>query len=94
MWARKGTKRREKEGRGEISYSLFVIFRVIRGKILLPYGIVEGHAEGKIEGHTEGLAEGREKEKLENACKMKALGFDSEKIHAVTALPFDVINTL
>ena len=57
-------------------------------------GHAEGHAEGLEKGITEGLekgiaegiAEGREKEKLENARKMKALGYSSEEIHAITGL--------
>jgi len=38
--------------------------------------------------------EGREKEKLENARKMKELGDSTEKIHAVTGLSIEIINTL
>jgi len=50
--------------------------------------------DARAKGHAEGLTEGREKEKLENALRMKALGFDSEKIHAVTGLSTDIINSL
>jgi len=57
-------------------------------------GLDEGRAKGLTEGRAEGLTEGREKEKLENARKMKALGDSTEKIHAVTGLSIDIIDTL
>ena len=65
-------------------------------------GHAEGHAEGLEKGITEGLekgiaegiAEGREKEKLENARKMKALGYSSEEIHAITGLSVNDISRL
>ena len=46
------------------------------------------------EGHEEGREEGYQKANLENARKMKELGFSVENIRVITGLPEEVIEKL
>jgi predicted transposase/invertase (TIGR01784 family) len=54
----------------------------------------EGLREGFTKGHDEGLSEGRNEANLENAQKMKAMGFLTEQIQAVTGLSIETITQL
>ena len=54
----------------------------------------KGLAEGFTKGHDEGLTEGFNKANLENARKMKAMGFLTEQIQAVTGLPIETIEQI
>ena len=54
------------------------------------YARQEGLTEGKAEGRVEGLAEAS----LEIAQKMKAMGDSTEKIHEITGLTIETIQTL
>jgi len=60
----------------------------------LAEGRMEGLMEGLAKGHDEGLAEGLNKANLENAQKMKAMGFLVEQIQAVTGLPIETIEQI
>jgi len=53
-----------------------------------------GMADAENKGRREGLNEGRNEEKLENARKMKAMGFLAEQIQAVTGLSTETITQL
>ena len=46
------------------------------------------------EARREGRSEGRNEANLENAQKMKAMGFLTEQIQAVTGLPIEIITQL
>jgi predicted transposase/invertase (TIGR01784 family) len=54
----------------------------------------KGLREGFTKGHDEGLAEGRNEANLENAQKMKTMGFLAEQIQAVTGLSIETITQL
>jgi predicted transposase/invertase (TIGR01784 family) len=54
----------------------------------------EGFAKGLSKGRTEGHNEGRTETSLENARKMKAMGFLTEQIHDVTGLSIETIDQL
>ena len=54
----------------------------------------KGRNEGLSLGHNEGLIEGRNEANLENARKMKAMGFLAEQIQAVTGLSTETIAKL
>ena len=53
-----------------------------------------GMFEAENKGRSEGLIEGRNEEKLENARKMKSMGFLTEHIQAVTGLSAETIAQL
>jgi len=53
-----------------------------------------GMVSARREGLREGLMEGRNEANLENAQKMKAMGFLTEQIQAVTGLPIETITQL
>ena len=53
-----------------------------------------GMADAENKGRSEGLIEGRNEEKLENARKMKIMGFLTEQIQAVTGLSTEIIAQL
>jgi predicted transposase/invertase (TIGR01784 family) len=57
-------------------------------------GHKEGLEKGLAEGLAEGLVKGRNEEKLENARKMKIMGFLTEQIQAVTGLSVETIEQL
>ena len=57
-------------------------------------GKAEGQAIGKAEGQAIGKAEGIVETNLEVARKMKAMGDSAEKIHAITGLPAETIESL
>jgi len=57
-------------------------------------GLAEGRMEGLAKGHDEGLAEGFNKANMENARKMKTMGFLAEQIQAVTGLSIETITQL
>jgi len=57
-------------------------------------GLAEGRMEGLAEGRMEGLAEGRSEANLENAQKMKAMGFLTEQIHTITGLSIETIEQI
>jgi len=58
----------------------------------LEKGLKEGREKGLEEGLEEGREEGREKANLENAKKMKSMGFSLEQIQAVTGLSAETIS--
>jgi len=53
-----------------------------------------GMADAENKGRSEGFIEGRNEEKLENARKMKIMGFLTEQIQAVTGLSTETITQL
>jgi predicted transposase/invertase (TIGR01784 family) len=57
-------------------------------------GLIKGRNEGLTKGRNKGLIEGRNEANLENAQKMKAMGFLMEQIQAVTGLSTDTIARL
>jgi predicted transposase/invertase (TIGR01784 family) len=57
-------------------------------------GHEEGHKEGLAKGLEEGLSKGRDEANLENARKMKKMGFFTEQIQAVTGLSTETITQL
>jgi predicted transposase/invertase (TIGR01784 family) len=56
--------------------------------------MAEAQEEARLEGRSEGLAEGRSEANLENARKMKAMGFLAEQIQAVTGLSTETIERM
>ena len=50
--------------------------------------------EARIEGRKQGLKEGREEERMDNARKMKELGFTIDVISQVTGLTAEQIEQL
>jgi predicted transposase/invertase (TIGR01784 family) len=54
----------------------------------------KGRREGLSVGRSEGLIEGRNETNLENARKMKTMGFLTEQIQAVTGLSTETITQL
>jgi len=50
-----------------------------------------GMTNAKREGHKEGVEKGRNEANLENARKMKTMGFLTEQIQAVTGLSEEII---
>ena len=56
--------------------------------------IDDSYQEGLAKGKHEGREEGREEGKIEDARKMKELGFSVENINAITGLPAETIEKL
>jgi predicted transposase/invertase (TIGR01784 family) len=54
----------------------------------------EGHKEGFANGLNKGLTKGRNEANLDNAQKMKTMGFLAEQIQAVTGLSIETITQL
>jgi predicted transposase/invertase (TIGR01784 family) len=54
-------------------------------------GMADAENKGRREGLSEGLIEGRNEANLENARRMKAMGFLTEQIQAVTGLSAETI---
>jgi len=67
---------------------------LIKSELDWQSGIVDAERKGRREGLNEGLSKGRNEEKLENAKKMKTMGFLSEQIQAVTGLSQETIAQL
>ncbi|MBR6104206.1 MAG: hypothetical protein IKP81_04045, partial [Paludibacteraceae bacterium] len=57
-------------------------------------GLVKGRAEGRAEGEAIGLEKGVQKEKIDNARKMKECGVDIHIISTVTGFSADEIEIL
>jgi len=60
----------------------------------LEKGLAKGLEKGLEKGLKKGLAKGRDEANLENARKMKAMGFLAEQIQAVTGLSAEIIAQL
>jgi len=57
-------------------------------------GMKKGMTKGITEGMKKGMAQGRQESTLENARKMKTMGFLVEQIQAVTGLPIETIERI
>lgn len=57
-------------------------------------GIAEGRAEGRAEGIAEGRAEGAQKEKIETAKRLLAIGADTNTIAIATGLTTNEVESL
>ena len=63
-------------------------------KALMDGSFNKGRAEGRAEGEAIGLEKGVQKEKIDNARKMKECGVDIHIISTVTGLSADEIEKL
>jgi len=67
---------------------------LIKSQLDYQSGMVSARRKGLAEGRNEGLIEGRNEANLENAQKMKTMGFLAEQIQAVTGLPLETIERM
>jgi len=67
---------------------------LIKSQLDYQSGMVGARRKGLAEGRMEGLIEGRNETNLENAQKMKTMGFLTEQIQAVTGLPLETIERM
>ena len=76
----------------EVEYAR--LSNLIKSELDWRTGMFEAENKGRNEGRNEGLVKGRNEANLENARKMKSMGFLTEQIQAVTDLSPEIIAEL